>query len=100
MKYEFAGVEIEKPTTPLACAAVYLFAQEMDKRKKLSVESRNNTKYLKFRFLVNSLLDREDFFISLNECVLTLQSSSLRGFIYGYSLFLKKRNIHKIKLCW
>lgn len=98
MKYEFAGVEIEKPTTPLACAAVYLFAQEMDKRKKLSVESRNNTKYLKFRFLVNSLLDREDFFISLNECVLTLQSSSLRGFIYGYSLFLKKTEYTQDKI--
>ena len=61
-------------------------------------DSRNNTKYLKFRFLVNSLLDREDFFISLNECVLTLQSSSLRGFIYGYSLFLKKTEYTQDKI--
>lgn len=91
MKYDFTNLNIEAMGSDCVKAAT-LFAGEFNKRtgKSLPVFEEAPS-FPKIIFKNDTSLDNKDFFeIRQSEGVITVIAATVRGLIYGYSLFLRK----------
>lgn len=104
MRYDFTKITV-KAVDGCEKKAARLFADELFKRTGKTVETGENTAFPRFTFSCcasEKLKDNDCFIIEQTDDEITVFARTVRGLIYGYSLFLRKcefdgENINLIK---
>lgn len=90
MKYIFTSLNIEACGKEEVKAATY-FAKELKKRIGKSLPIFESAPFPKIVFKTDESIENKDFYtVSQNETEITVTAKTIRGLIFGYSLFLRK----------
>ncbi len=76
--------------TPEAAKAAKLFSEEIKMRTKDVPDIVSEMNSANFRFLTCSDIPRDGFDISIDDVAVTVSANGIRGFIYGFGMFLRK----------
>ncbi len=76
--------------TPEAVKAAELFSEEIKIRTKDVPDTVAEKERANFRFLTDSDIPRDGFDIVVDDVAVSIYASGIRGFIYGFGMFLRK----------
>ena len=76
--------------TPESAKAAELFAEEIKIRTSDIPDIVTEKDLANFRFLTDADIHRDGFDIAVNDNAVTVCASGIRGFIYGFGMFLRK----------
>ena len=76
--------------TPEAKKAAELFSEEMKMRTNDVPDNAGEKESANFRFLTDTEIHKDGFDIVVDDKAVTVYASGIRGFIYGFGMFLRK----------
>ncbi len=86
---DFKKIEIYSDT-PEAQKAAELFSEEIKIRTSEIPGTATEKGSANFRFLTDAEIHKDGFDIAVDDCAVTVYASGIRGFIYGFGMFLRK----------